>query len=196
MSRREGSIDPEWFEDLFAREGDPWEFETSAYEAAKYDDTLAHLPAGLIGRALEVGCANGVLTERLAGRVGELTALDVSATALAAARARCSDAANVRFVERRAPREMPDGPFDLLVLSEVVYYWDRDDVTRLAEWVREGGVAPGGHLLLVHWTGETDYPLSGDEAVETLLMALGYGVTVEAAERRERYRLDRWRWAG
>lgn len=195
MTRRERSIEPDWFEDLFAREGDPWDFETSAYEAAKYADTLAHLPPAPIGRALEVGCANGVLTRRLADRVGELTALDVSTTALAAAGARCSDAANVRFVERRAPREMPDGPFDLVVLSEVVYYWDRADVSRLAKWVTAGGVAAGGHLLLVHWTGDTDYPLSGDEAMEALLGDLT-GVTVEVVERRERYRLDRWRWAG
>lgn len=193
MTRRIRSIEPDWFEDLFAREGDPWDFETSAYEREKYDDTLAHLPPAPIARALEVGCANGVLTERLAGRVGEITALDVSFTALAAARERCSGLSNVRFVERRAPRDMPDGPFDLVVLSEVVYYWDRADVTRLAEWVRNGGVTAGGHLLLVHWTGDTDYPLSGDEATETLLADL-IGVTVEVAERRDSYRLDRWRW--
>ncbi len=196
MSRREGSIDPDWFEDLFAREGDPWEFETSDYERAKYDDTLAHLPPGPIGRTLEVGCANGVLTERLAPHVGELLATDVSETALAAARERGADRANIRFLSQRAPREMPPGPFDLVVLSEVVYYWDRADVARLADWVRSGGVARGGHLLLVHWIGETDYPQSGDAAVEGLRADLGERVAVEVTERREKYRLDRWRWLG
>lgn len=195
--RRKGSIDPDWFEDLFAREGDPWGFETSAYEQAKYDDTLAHLPAGSIDRALEVGCANGVLTERLAlVAVRDLVATDVSATALAAARIRCAKRLNVRFLEQRAPREMPAGPFNLLVLSEVVYYWDPADVARLADWVSAGGVAPGGHLLLVHWTGDTDYPLSADEAVDGLRADLGERVEVDVAERRERYRLDRWRWMG
>ena len=193
MSRRERSIDPDWFEELFAREGDPWDFETSAYERAKYDDTLAHLPAAPIGRALEVGCANGVLTERLALAVRELVATDVSATALAAARERCAGRANIRFLEQRAPREMPPGPFDLVVLSEVVYYWDRADVARLADWVRSGGVEPGGHLLLVHWIGDTDYPLSGDEAMAALLSGLGRTIVVELADRREEYRVDRWR---
>lgn len=192
MTRRTGSIDPGWFEELFAREGDPWAFETSAYERAKYDDTLAHLPAAPIARALEVGCANGVLTERWAGRVGELVAVDVSATALATARERCAGL-DVQFVEQRAPREMPDGPFDLLLLSEVVYYWDRTDVARLASWVLAGGVSAGGHLLLVHWTGETDYPLTADEAVDGLFADMAGAVTVEVAERRECYRLDRWR---
>ena len=192
MTRRTGSIDPGWFEELFARKGDPWDFETSDYERAKYDDTMAHLPAAPIARALEVGCANGVLTARLAGRVGALVALDVSATALAVARERCAGL-KVEFIEARAPREMPVGPFDLLLLSEVVYYWDRADVARLAEWVLAGGILTRGHLLLVHWTGETDYPLTADEAVDGLLAVLGGAVTVEVAERRARYRLDRWR---
>ncbi len=196
MTRRERSIDPDWFEDLFAREGDPWDFATSDYERAKYDDTLSHLPTGPIGRTLEVGCANGVLTDRLAPFVTELVATDVSATALAAARERCAGRDNVRFVEQRAPRRMPPGPFALAVLSEVVYYWDRADVTRLADWARRGGVGEGGHLLLVHWTGDTDYPQSGDAAIEQLLSDLGDRVAVEVAERRDRYRLDRWRLVG
>ena len=62
--RREHSIEPEYFEALYKDKGDPWEFETSAYEAAKYDETLAALPKERFESALEVGCANGVLTAR------------------------------------------------------------------------------------------------------------------------------------
>ena len=63
--RRERSIEPDYFEKLFSEQGDPWGFETRAYEAAKYDATLAALPPGRFADALEVGCANGVLTARL-----------------------------------------------------------------------------------------------------------------------------------
>lgn len=188
--RRTASIDAAYFEKLYADHGDPWEFETSAYEAAKYDHTLAALPRRRYARALEVGCANGVLTRRLADRCDDLTAVDVSPTALAAARARCADLPHVRFEERRLPGDAPAGPFDLVLLSEVVYYWDRDDVARAAAWLR-GAVRSGGDVLLVHWTGETDYPLSGDEAVAAL--AEGLATDVLAAERREQYRLDLWR---
>jgi len=192
VGRRERSIGADWFEDLYAREGDPWAFETSPYERAKYDHTLAALPPGRFARALEVGCANGVLTERLAPRCEALLAVDVSDTALAAARKRLAAVANVTLERRTLPGEAPAGPFDLVLLSEVVYYWDRDDVARLAAWVR-AAVPSGGHLLLVHWTGDTDYPLTGDEAVDGLRDLLGDAVLVEQAERRERYRLDLWR---
>lgn len=190
--RRERSIAPDWFEQLFREQGDPWHFETSAYERAKYDHTLAALPRDRYEAALEVGCANGVLTQRLAPRCADLLAVDVSPTALDAAQRRCADHPHVRFEQRRMPGDAPDDCFDLVLLSEVIYYWDRDDLARAAAYLRDH-VREGGDVLLIHWTGDTDYPLSGDEAVDGLKSLLGDHVRPMLAERRERYRLDLWR---
>ncbi|WP_082444332.1 SAM-dependent methyltransferase [Sphingomonas sp. Leaf242] len=191
--RREHSIEPAYFEALYKDRGDPWHFETSAYEAAKYDATLAALPSDRFASALEVGCANGVLTTRLAQRCDSLLAVDVSDTALTAARARCGDQSNVRVERLRLPAEAPDGAFDLVLLSEVVYYWDSADISRLAGYLRTAVLA-GGHVLLVHWIGETDYPKSGDDAVAELQVALGEAVTVVRSDRYDAYRLDLWRF--
>lgn len=191
--RRERSIDPAYFEALYKDHGDPWHFETSAYEAAKYDATLAALPNERFASALEVGCANGVLTTRLGQRCDALLAVDVSDTALAAARARCADQPNVRVERRRLPAEAPAGAFDLVLLSEVVYYWDSADIGLLADYLRTV-VLPGGHILLVHWIGETDYPKSGDDAVVELQVALGEVVSVIRSDRYDAYRLDLWRF--
>lgn len=190
--RRERSIEPDWFEALFREQGDPWAFETSAYERDKYDHTLGRLPRPRYARALEAGCANGVLTRRLAARCDALIAVDVSETALAVARARCADLRHVSFERRRLPGEWPDGPFDLVLLSEVAYYWDDADLELAAERVA-ATLASGGDLLLVHWLGPTDYPQSGDGAVETLRAVLGDAVREVAADRRDEYRLDLWR---
>ncbi len=189
--RRERSIPPAYFERLYSERGDPWGFETSPYEAAKYDHTLGALPRDRYADALEVGCANGVLTARLAPRCDRLLAIDVSDTALAAARARCADLPRLAFERRRMPAEAPDGTFDLVVLSEVVYYLDGGDIARLGRWLT-GATRSGGHLLLVHWTGETDYPRSGDDAVRELFDRLGEAVDVVRADRRDEYRLDLW----
>jgi hypothetical protein len=87
------------------------------------------------------------------------------------------------------PAEWPAGSFDLIVLSEVVYYLDAGDVVRLADRVR-GSVEPGGHVLLVHWTGTTDYPLSGDDAAELFMTALGRSAHRVRQQRTQAYRLD------
>jgi SAM-dependent methyltransferase len=192
--RRERSIDPEYFEALYRDKGDPWEFETSAYEEAKYRETLAALPAPRFASVLEVGCANGVLTAQLGPRCDALLAVDVSKTALEAARARCADQPHIRIEQRRLPADAPQETFDLVLLSEVVYYWDSEDIVRLGDWLR-GAVRSGGHVLLVHWIGETDYPKSGDDAVAELDAALADRVSVERSDRHDAYRLDLWRLA-
>ena len=55
-----GSVAPAYFGRLFRTESDPWGFDTSPYEAAKYDATLAALPRPRYRRAVEVGCANNL----------------------------------------------------------------------------------------------------------------------------------------
>jgi chemotaxis methyl-accepting protein methylase len=63
---------------------------------------------------------------------------------------------------------MPQGPFDLIVASEVLYYFTREEMLAvLGAFERE--LAPRGVLLAVHWRRETrTYPLQGDEVHELL----------------------------
>ena len=196
MARHERSLTPDYFERLFAANPDPWGFDTRAYEARKYDHTLAVLEGRRFRRGFEIGCANGVPTRRLAERCDSLLAVDVSATALARARARCANLRHVRFAGMRFPRQVPDAAsFDLIVLSEVAYYWDHRDLALAGAWFR-GALTAGGTVILVHWTGETNYPQSAGEAVEALYNAVSDLVEVRRAERRTEYRLDLWRRPG
>ena len=116
---------------------------------------MAVLPVERVGRALEVGCAAGHLTERLAGRCGSLLACDVDPRAVALTRERLDGRADpgtgsVVVEQRWLPRDWPEGRFDLVVLSEVAYYLDAAD---LAELVRLTAAALGadGTLVLCHW---------------------------------------------
>jgi SAM-dependent methyltransferase len=193
--RRKHTIDPDYFERLYLEKGDPWEFASSPYEREKYDHSLQALSRPFYSRALEIGCSIGVFTGLLAPRCGTLLAVDVSETALAAATERCAGIENVTFARRRIPGDPVEGRFDLIVLSEVAYYWDGADLARAAQ-VISAALDPGADLLLVHYTAETDYPLSGDEAVEALRRHLGSDVRCLVGERRDLYRLDLWRRSG
>jgi SAM-dependent methyltransferase len=191
--RHQTSLDAAYFEQMFRDSPDPWGFETSAYEQAKYAHTLSALDGRRLDHALEVGCANGVLTALLAPYCERLLAIDVSETALERARTRCGDLPQLAFERIAFPRQTPDETsFDLLLLSEVVYYWDDGDLQRTAEWMA-GAVAPGGTVLLVHWTGDTDYPQTGDGAVQKLHAMLADRIDLLRTDRQPQYRLDLWR---
>jgi len=187
------SLPPEYFERMFAGTPDPWGFETSRYERAKYEHSIAALGGRHYRRGFEIGCANGVLTGQLARHCDNLLAVDVSETALKSARARCSALHQVRFARMNFPGQTPtDVSFDLIVLSEVAYYWDDADLRHAARRLL-GLLAAGGDLLLVHWIGETDYPQSGSSAVEALQGAMASSVETVLHERHPAYRLDLWR---
>jgi len=180
------SIDPTYFDRLYAANPDPWQFTTSAYEREKYDVTLAALPARC-GSAFEIGCSIGVLTRRLAERCDTLLAVDVAEAALAAARRRCGDQANVTIARMQVPREWPTARFDLILFSEVLYYLSSDDLMRTAALARES-IVPGGQALLVHYTLPTDYPATGDHAADGFIAASGFAPIRQ--RRAALYRLD------
>jgi predicted TPR repeat methyltransferase len=180
----------EYFEGLYAESDDPWNFEASEYEQDKYARTLAVLGERTFRRALEAGASIGVFMEMLSDRCDELLAVDVSERAVAAARRRLSGRGHVRVERRTLPEEMPDGPFDLIVASEVLYYFPREEMlTVLRGFERE--LARGGVLLAVHWRRKTEtYPLQGDE-VHDLLMEHTRLLTTETIIEPD-YRLDRF----
>lgn len=188
------SLDAAYFEGIFASDDDPWQLASSAYERAKFDQTIAALGDRRYRRTIEIGCAHGVLTAQLLALCDTLIAIDISTAAIAKARSRLGPKPGLTLAHMAFPREVPPATgFDLAVLSEVAYYWSDQDLERAAHWI-EAHVASGGYILLVHYTGETDYPQSGDGAVGFLKDALGQAVTEEQrSERHDRYRLDLWR---
>jgi len=184
------STAPAYFERMYADQDDPWRFETSEYELRKYAATVAALPQARYRNALEIGCSIGVLTALLAPRCNELLAIDVAEKALETARARCRAWPQVSFRRMHLPAEYPAGSFDLVVLSEVGYYWSERDLTLARERI-VAGLAPGGHLLLVHWTEPSaDYPLTGDVVHQKFLDRRGDLLRHLRGQRTSTYRLD------
>lgn len=181
------SLGPGYFDKLYADNPDPWRMETSAYEDLKYGATLAALPRARYPHGIEIGCSVGMLTARLAARCDDLLAIDVAQAALDRAAERCRGLP-VRFELSTLPGTPPAGLFDLIILSEVLYYFDRAGVARLAAMVK-GMAAQDADILLVHWLGETpDYPLTGEEAVAAFEEAGSWRIMQRT--RTEDYRLD------
>lgn len=162
------------FEAMFAADPDPWGFRTRASEQAKFRATRDTLAGRRYARGIEVGCANGELTGFLAPQCRRLDALDVAQSALELARAHVDAQGRgdrVRFRQAEVPRDWPDGPADLIVLSEVLYFLTPDELGTLATRIA-GTLEPGGDLLVVNFTGPTEEPLSGRQAADRLCAAL------------------------
>lgn len=182
-----------YFDALYAERADPWDFESSGYEHRKYEATLTALgpPERRFGRAFEAGCSIGVFTQMLAWRCDRLLAVDLSAPAVERARERLRGESHVQVERMALPDELPGGQFDLVLFSEVLYYWDARLLTSALDDL-EALLAPGASLVAVHWRPPTrDYPLRGDAVHDLLRDRLRDLVHVTAVSDPS-YRLDRW----
>ena len=187
--RRVETLQPDYFEGLYRTDPDPWRFASSSYERSKYAATLAALPQPSYRNAFEVGCSIGVLTAQLAPRCDALLSVDAAALPLDAAKRRCEALRNVHFEQMFVPQQWPEGCFDLVLLSEVVYYLCAADVIRLTAKVMKSTTA-GSHIVLVHWTESTNYPLSGDEAADLFIVSIDSQARLERTDRHPSFRID------
>ena len=132
------------------RSANPYGIDASAYEQQKYDRVLEALAGRRFGRVLEVGCGEGDLSERLSELTDDLLGVDISDAAVRRAAARVPSAT---FETRTLPAAMPEGTFDLIVCTDVLYYWEpvtlRVGIARLRDRLR-----PGGMLLAYHYRGD------------------------------------------
>ncbi|MBD2757209.1 class I SAM-dependent DNA methyltransferase [Spirosoma validum] len=192
MSKTSSTLPQAYFDSVYQANNDPWAFATSDYERRKYEATLAALPNEHYHNAFEIGCSIGVLTQMLADRCDQLLAVDASELPLKTARERLATYPAVTIRQMSIPGEFPQGPFDLILLSEVGYYLSREDLS-LSRQLMIDALSPNGHLLLVHWTPVVhDYPLTGDEVHDFFAAsAQSTGpLTHLLNQRAETYRLD------
>lgn len=155
------------FETLYTANDDPWNVRGAWYEQRKRAILLASLGKPTYRSAFEPGCGNGALSAALAARCERLLACDGAAAALGAARRALPPGAldRVRLEQRRLPEDWPDGAmFDLVVISELAYYFDLDVAGAL--FTRAAAcLAPDGELVLCHYLPDFDDRACGTEAL-------------------------------
>jgi SAM-dependent methyltransferase len=186
----ENTTSQAFFEEKYRRSNDPWGFATNAYEQQRYVAILEAIRHRRYQHAFEPGCSIGVLTERLASFCDRVDAMDISPTSVAAAQQRTRHLANVQTTCGALPAFIPDGAFDLIVFSEIGYYFTEDALFSLAmELVNRN--CKSGVFLAAHWLGESpDHLLSGDRVHEVLAQVPD--LSLQRAERHPGFRLDLW----
>jgi SAM-dependent methyltransferase len=142
-------IDVAGFERKFRENLDPWNYASSPFERFKRRVLIQACGLTKHGRVLELGCANGETTRALARLSLRLLAVDGSVTAIAAAKARFAGNTQVSFSCLTIPEQMPRGPFDLIVISELAYYLPAHRLLLLGRRVL-ASLAPGGRVVVLN----------------------------------------------
>ena len=137
--------------DTFRKQGADWdEMRALGLPAPEVEACLlALLPAGRLGRVLDIGTGTGRLLELLAPRMGAGLGVDASRAMLALARVRLADATFAHCQFRLADMcalPLADGGFNLVVLQMVLHYAEAPELV-VAEAARV--LAPGGRLVVV-----------------------------------------------
>ncbi|WP_102960056.1 class I SAM-dependent DNA methyltransferase [Mangrovicella endophytica] len=143
------AIDPSGFEAKFRGDIDPWNYRASPFEAYKRRVLLRACGDRLYGRGLELACAIGETSRLLSERCLRLLANDSAPTAIREAKRQPLGRRPIDYAVAELPDEMPRGPFDLIVASEIAYYLKPRDLARLLQRVT-AALAPGGRLVALH----------------------------------------------
>ena len=178
-----------FFEAKYQEDPDPWGFAGNGYELHRYAAIIRAIAHRHYARAFEPGCSIGVLTERLAAYCDEVYAIDFSRSAVTQAQARCAHLPQVEVHCAALALGTTAEEFDLLVLSEIGYYFARHEWQRISSALIDS-LAPGATVLGAHWLGHSqDHRISGDEVNDILLAHPK--LRVEHRERHPDVRLDR-----
>jgi 2-polyprenyl-3-methyl-5-hydroxy-6-metoxy-1,4-benzoquinol methylase len=129
---------------------------------------------------LDVGCGEGLLVRRLAGRARRVTGVDRSAEMIERARGLAGDhtaSAAMEFVHADFLRHpFPDGGYDLVCSVAVVHHMDfASALGRMAELLR-----PGGTLVVVGLARNRtplDWALSGAALPAVMVLDRVHGMT-------------------
>lgn len=179
------------FEARYSKNDDPWDFATSPYELCRYQTTLDALTRTSYGTVYEPGCSVGVLTEALARMAVQVISVDFAPSAVARARARCAKLSNVEVLCASVATYVPKPELDLVVFSEIGYYFDPTELARIAR-VLSKRLQPQGEFLAVHWLGHSaDHVTHGEVVHETLRRDLP--LVWVRGERHPLFRIDCWR---
>ncbi|WP_044530855.1 SAM-dependent methyltransferase [Herbaspirillum sp. B65] len=187
------------FDELYAASTDPWDTGTSWYEQRKRAIVQAMLPRQHCGVIFEPGCGSGELTLQLAARCQTLIASDFCEEAVRITRQKTAHLPHVQVRLQVLPEQWPVPaqdvpPFELIVFSELCYYFDAPQMAQMVA-LAVGGLAPEGHLLACHWKKDFDDRLLATRHLHQLIDAHAH-LKRQACYEDEEILIDLWRKTG
>lgn len=184
------------FEALYKQHSDPWSVRHSWYERRKRAVLMASLPTTCFGTVLELGCGIGETTYLLEPLCAHIIAVDASETAAALCRRRVDQVRshNVSVQVMKLPASWPvcdEGLFDLVVVSELAYYFSESDFARFIDQCIKS-LASQGIWVMCHYKPDFHDRLASTDEIHEKVNAVS-GLQRIVAHDDEQFRLDIWR---
>lgn len=146
---RRGAISLSGFEAKFEADADPWDTWRSRYEAVKRDALSKAIGLRSYARGLELAAGNGSNTPMIAARTRRLLVTDGTRAGAALMQRRFASSPRISVVRHDAGTSLPGHRFELIVISELLYYLGDQAFAVLAGEVGRT-LAPGGRLVMLH----------------------------------------------
>lgn len=163
-----------YFSQIYANNRDPWQYEKRWYEVRKRSICLSMLPHSRFANAIEFGCSNGVFSEALATRCDTLICVDGQAEAVKLAGERLNNLSHVRVTQGLIPQDLPNERYDLIVVSEILYYLTHEQLQDVIAWLNTA-LTDTGVILACHWRYPIEgFALTGDSVHDTLQRQLTF----------------------
>jgi 2-polyprenyl-3-methyl-5-hydroxy-6-metoxy-1,4-benzoquinol methylase len=133
------------------KSSDAWGYLNDIRHQQRRERILSRLPNLSGKKVLEIGCAEGFITERLIAQANTVIACDLSEIAVARAKSYCQDASNATFLAADIRSEIPGNNFDICVASDVLYYLSENENRSLAKRLSDHMTSDGMLLFANEW---------------------------------------------
>lgn len=134
--------------DEWHRDDDPWGYESSQDDRLRKAILLSELPQRHYRNVLDIGCGQGFLTRDLPGDA--VTGIDISGEAIQKAQKLQNDRLSFRQASLFELTSTVAGPFDLVVITGVLYPQYIGRALNLVYHIVDGMLADDGLLVSVH----------------------------------------------
>ena len=171
---------------LYAHTDDPWGFDDSLYEQGKFIATRNALTKDRYRAALEIGCGNGALARHLAPQCARYTGIDAVDRAVVAARTKVPGGA---FLVGCYPCPLPPDDFDLVILSEFLYFLTPGEIAHLGRDIAD--CATRAEIICITYLGDTEQTLQGADALDLFRAGMRGLINLEPVINTGLYRIDR-----
>lgn len=149
-------------------EKDSWSYTSAPAHAERLQRILKALSPLSGKRVLELGCAEGFITQEIGKQSASVVACELSPLAAERTRNVCLGLP-VTVIAGDIRTCLPDGSFDLILASDVFYYLTASELSQVASTLANNASEDGRLIMANEWNSAYAQLTSPDQIIHTIM---------------------------